>query len=114
MEYWEVGESGVARETMFFSCCGAPTGDYFGIYLEEPVTTFPYTICANPMYWGKSDSGRRGDSYISLTPVCTYLLPLIGSTMIFLGKALYNASPAGLFLTAFVYGVYTITTLVEE
>jgi len=63
-------------------------GDYFDIFLPGPVTTFPYTISSNPMY--------------------------LGSTLAFLGKALYHASPAGVFLTGVVWTVYKITELVEE
>lgn len=30
------------------------TGDYFGILMEARVTTFPFNILDNPMYWGST------------------------------------------------------------
>lgn len=30
------------------------TGDYFGILKEARVTTFPFNILDNPMYWGST------------------------------------------------------------
>lgn len=36
-------------------CCPASsTGDYFGILKEARVTTFPFNIVDNPMYWGST------------------------------------------------------------
>lgn len=55
--------------------------------MEERVTGFPFNVCENPMY--------------------------IGSTLNFLGTALYAASPAGLALTAIVFVVYEIALTYE-
>jgi phosphatidylethanolamine N-methyltransferase len=30
------------------------TGDYFGILKEARVTTFPFSVLDNPMYWGST------------------------------------------------------------
>lgn len=30
------------------------TGDYFGILKEEKVTSFPFSVMDNPMYWGST------------------------------------------------------------
>ena len=30
------------------------TGDYFGILKEARVTTFPFNVLDNPMYWGST------------------------------------------------------------
>lgn len=30
------------------------TGDYFGILKESRVTTFPFSVLDNPMYWGST------------------------------------------------------------
>ncbi|XP_012581469.1 PREDICTED: phosphatidylethanolamine N-methyltransferase isoform X2 [Condylura cristata] len=67
---------------------GTFLGDYFGILKEARVTTFPFNILDNPMYWG--------------------------STANYLGWAIMNASPAGLLLTVVVALIYVIALLYEE
>ncbi|KAM6319910.1 phosphatidylethanolamine N-methyltransferase isoform 1-T1 [Podargus strigoides] len=66
---------------------GTFLGDYFGILMEAKVTSFPFSILDNPMYWG--------------------------STAIYLGWSLMHASPAGLLLTAVVAISYTVAVLYE-
>ncbi|XP_067859264.1 phosphatidylethanolamine N-methyltransferase [Heptranchias perlo] len=66
---------------------GTFLGDYFGVLMETKVLSFPFNIMENPMYWG--------------------------STLIYLGWAVINASPAGLVLTAWVAAVYKIAILIE-
>ncbi|XP_061823244.1 phosphatidylethanolamine N-methyltransferase isoform X1 [Nerophis lumbriciformis] len=61
---------------------GTFLGDYFGILMDEKVTSFPFSFIDNPMYWG--------------------------STSNYLGLALIGASPVGLLLTAIVALVYKI------
>lgn len=67
---------------------GTYLGDYFGILMDHRVTSFPFNVFDNPMYQG--------------------------STFTFLGYALYNGKPAGLFATLFVYLMYTIALKFEE
>lgn len=67
---------------------GTFLGDYFGILKEARVTTFPFNILDNPMYWG--------------------------STANYLGWAIMHASPAGLLLTAVVALAYVVAILYEE
>ncbi|XP_010635706.1 phosphatidylethanolamine N-methyltransferase isoform X3 [Fukomys damarensis] len=67
---------------------GTFLGDYFGILKEARVTTFPFSIADNPMYWG--------------------------STANYLGWALMHASPTGLLLTVVVALVYVVAILYEE
>ena len=67
---------------------GTFLGDYCGILMDAPVTTFPFNILNNPMY--------------------------VGSTLSFLALALYYASPVGLLLTMEIYIVYRIALLFEE
>ncbi|KAM7067889.1 phosphatidylethanolamine N-methyltransferase isoform 4-T7 [Molossus nigricans] len=67
---------------------GTFLGDYFGILKEARVTSFPFNILDNPMYWG--------------------------STANYLGWAIMHASPAGLLLTAVVAFSYVLATLYEE
>ncbi|KAM6175252.1 phosphatidylethanolamine N-methyltransferase [Erethizon dorsatum] len=67
---------------------GTFLGDYFGILKEARVTTFPFSIVDNPMYWG--------------------------STATYLGLALMYASPTGLLLTVVVAFVYVVAILYEE
>ncbi|XP_007642149.1 phosphatidylethanolamine N-methyltransferase isoform X1 [Cricetulus griseus] len=67
---------------------GTFLGDYFGILKEARVTTFPFNVLDNPMYWG--------------------------STANYLGWALKHASPTGLLLTVLVALVYVVALLYEE
>ncbi|XP_008564460.1 PREDICTED: phosphatidylethanolamine N-methyltransferase isoform X2 [Galeopterus variegatus] len=67
---------------------GTFLGDYFGILKDARVTTFPFNVLDNPMYWG--------------------------STANYLGWAIMNASPTGLLLTAVVAFIYVVAILYEE
>ncbi|OWF41357.1 phosphatidylethanolamine N-methyltransferase-like [Mizuhopecten yessoensis] len=66
---------------------GTFLGDYFGILLDERVTSFPFNILDNPMY--------------------------VGSTLNFLGAALVNASQTGILVSMFVAIAYRITLMYE-
>ncbi|XP_026539015.1 phosphatidylethanolamine N-methyltransferase [Notechis scutatus] len=66
---------------------GTFLGDYFGILMERKVTSFPFNVIENPMYWG--------------------------STSIYFGWSLMNASPVGLVLTVVVALCYTVALLYE-
>ncbi|KAJ5212678.1 Phospholipid methyltransferase [Penicillium cinerascens] len=59
---------------------GTYLGDYFGILMDAPVTGFPFNVTGSPMYWG--------------------------STLNFLGVALYKGRVAGILLTAQVFVLY--------
>ncbi|KAJ6112633.1 Phospholipid methyltransferase [Penicillium capsulatum] len=59
---------------------GTYLGDYFGILMDAPVMGFPFNVTGSPMYWG--------------------------STLNFLGVALYHGKVAGILLTAEVFVVY--------
>lgn len=67
---------------------GTYLGDYFGILMDDIVTSFPFNVCNNPMYYGSSLS--------------------------FLGTALWFGKPAGFVITAFVFGMYLIALRFEE
>ncbi|KAI9829837.1 MAG: Phosphatidyl-N-methylethanolamine N-methyltransferase [Phylliscum demangeonii] len=67
---------------------GTYLGDYFGILMPQPVTSFPFNITTAPMYHG--------------------------STMSFLGTALLYAKPAGFLLTAEVYVLYWLALRLED
>ncbi|KAG0640085.1 phospholipid methyltransferase-domain-containing protein [Tuber brumale] len=67
---------------------GTYLGDYFGILMDHRVTSFPFNVTDAPMYYG--------------------------STMAFLGSALWFAKPAGLLLTAEVFTVYKIALMFED
>uniref|UniRef100_UPI00398F2D59 phosphatidylethanolamine N-methyltransferase isoform X2 n=1 Tax=Pristiophorus japonicus TaxID=55135 RepID=UPI00398F2D59 len=67
---------------------GTFLGDYFGVLMEAKVLSFPFNIMDNPMYWG--------------------------STLVYLGWAIMNASPTGLILTAWVAAVYKVAILFER
>ncbi|GFF75728.1 phospholipid methyltransferase [Aspergillus lentulus] len=67
---------------------GTYLGDYFGILMDAPVTGFPFNVTGSPMYWG--------------------------STLNFLGVALYFGKVAGLLLTAEIFIVYWIALQWED
>lgn len=67
---------------------GTYLGDYFGILMDERVTSFPFNINDNPMY--------------------------NGSTLCFLGTALWYGKPTGLFVSLFVFIMYRIALKFEE
>jgi phosphatidylethanolamine N-methyltransferase len=78
----------VVTSTWALGITGTFLGDYFGFLLDEMVTGFPFNVCGAPMYWG--------------------------STMSFLGSALWFGKPAGLLLTAWVYVVYSVALRYED
>lgn len=67
---------------------GTYLGDYFGILMDAPVTSFPFNITDAPMYHG--------------------------STLSFLATALYKGKPAGIALTGIVATAYAIARQYEE
>ncbi|TIA27884.1 phospholipid methyltransferase [Aureobasidium pullulans] len=67
---------------------GTYLGDYFGILMDEMITGFPFNICSAPMYYG--------------------------STLSFLGSALWFGKPAGVVLTGVVFVVYKIALRFED
>lgn len=67
---------------------GTYLGDYFGILMDERVTSFPFNVNDNPMY--------------------------NGLTLCFLGTALWYGKPAGLAISVIVFGMYKIALFFEE
>ncbi|KZF26300.1 phospholipid methyltransferas-like protein [Xylona heveae TC161] len=67
---------------------GTYLGDYFGILMDQRVTSFPFNVTDAPMYYG--------------------------STLSFLGTALWFGKPAGLLLTVEVLAVYLIALRFED
>ena len=67
---------------------GTYLGDYFGILMDAPVTGFPFNVTGSPMYWG--------------------------STLNFLGVALYHGKVAGIVLTGQVFILYWFALQWEE
>lgn len=67
---------------------GTYLGDYFGILMDEMVTGFPFNVSGSPMYHG--------------------------STMSFLGTALWYGKPAGILLSGLVFVVYQIALQFED
>ncbi|PKI83261.1 hypothetical protein MVES1_003210a [Malassezia vespertilionis] len=61
---------------------GTYLGDYFGILMDHMVTSFPFSVVADPMY--------------------------VGSSMSFTAVALWRAKPAGLVLSVVVMLAYAI------
>jgi len=67
---------------------GTYLGDYFGILMDAPVTSFPFNVSAAPMYHG--------------------------STLSFLATALWFGKPAGLVLSALVACAYAVARHWED
>jgi phosphatidylethanolamine N-methyltransferase len=67
---------------------GTYLGDYFGILMDDRVTSFPFNVTDAPMYYG--------------------------STMSFLGTALWFGKPAGVALTIEVLAVYLLALRFED
>lgn len=78
----------VALSMWALGVTGTYLGDYFGILMNERVTSFPFNINDNPMY--------------------------NGLTLCFLGTALWYGKPTGLLVTAFVFVMYKIALFFEE
>ncbi|PSK45374.1 U2 snRNP component ist3 [Elsinoe australis] len=67
---------------------GTYLGDYFGILMDEMVTGFPFNVCGSPMYYG--------------------------STLSFMGTAIWFGKPAGLALSVLVLAVYEVALRFED
>ena len=67
---------------------GTYLGDYFGILMDSKVEGFPFNVSGSPMY--------------------------LGSTLCFLGMALYKGRGAGVLLTLEVVVMYLIALRFEE
>lgn len=67
---------------------GTYLGDYFGILMDHKVECFPFNLVENPMY--------------------------VGSTLSFLGVALYEGKAVGIGLSALVWVIYRLGLLLEE
>ncbi|KAF2686521.1 phosphatidylethanolamine N-methyltransferase [Lentithecium fluviatile CBS 122367] len=67
---------------------GTYLGDYFGILMDAPVTSFPFNVSAAPMYHG--------------------------STLSFLATAIWKGKPAGFVLTALVAAAYSVARRWED
>lgn len=67
---------------------GTYLGDYFGILMDAPVTSFPFNVTDAPMYHG--------------------------STLQFLGAALWAGKPAGVVLTGVVLVAYSVARRWED
>lgn len=67
---------------------GTYLGDHFGFLKKERITDFPFNYLDNPMY--------------------------DGSSLCFLGTALFYAKPAGIWCSLLVYAMYRVVELIEE
>ncbi|KAG0227267.1 Phosphatidyl-N-methylethanolamine N-methyltransferase [Actinomortierella wolfii] len=82
-----VGNIFVLSSMYVLGVTGTYLGDYFGILMDARVTSFPFNVNENPMY--------------------------NGSVMVFLGTALWEKSPAGVYLSCIVLFVYRIALKFE-
>jgi len=82
-----IGQLLVLSSTYALGITGTYLGDYFGILMDHRVEGFPFNILTDPMY--------------------------DGSTMCFAATALWLGRPAGLFISAFVYIIYSIALWFE-
>ncbi|KAH9970263.1 phospholipid methyltransferase [Russula compacta] len=81
------GQTFVVTSTWALGVTGTFLGDYFGILMDHRVEGFPFNVLRDPMY--------------------------VGSTMCFAATALWYERPIGLFITLYVYVVYTIALKFE-
>ncbi|TGZ79691.1 phospholipid methyltransferase [Ascodesmis nigricans] len=86
--FFLVGNVLVITSMYALGVTGTYLGDYFGILMDHRVTSFPFNVTDSPMY--------------------------TGSTLSFLGTALWFGKPAGLFISAFVYIMYQIALTFED
>ncbi|KAG0051434.1 Phosphatidyl-N-methylethanolamine N-methyltransferase [Gryganskiella cystojenkinii] len=82
-----VGNLFVLSSMWVLGITGTYLGDYFGILMDERVTSFPFSVNENPMY--------------------------NGTVMIFLGTAIWSLSPSGIYLALIVHFVYRIALKFE-
>ncbi|XP_060794763.1 phosphatidylethanolamine N-methyltransferase isoform X2 [Neoarius graeffei] len=82
-----VGSLFVISSFLALGFTGTFLGDYFGILMQQKVTSFPFNLMDNPMYWG--------------------------STVNYLGLALMNASLVGVLLSAVVALCYRVAIAYE-
>ncbi|KAF9358647.1 Phosphatidyl-N-methylethanolamine N-methyltransferase [Mortierella sp. NVP85] len=82
-----VGNIFVLSSMWVLGVTGTYLGDYFGILMEERVTSFPFNVNENPMY--------------------------NGTVMIFMGTAIYSLRPAGIYLSCIVHLVYLVALRFE-
>ncbi|KAJ9068339.1 Phosphatidyl-N-methylethanolamine N-methyltransferase [Entomophthora muscae] len=83
-----LGNLFVISSTLKLGITGTFLGDYFGILMDEPVTSFPFNVVANPMYHG--------------------------SSLIFFGTALWLGRFMGIILTGLVVLVYWCAIQLEN
>lgn len=67
---------------------GTYLGDYFGILMDAPVTSFPFNVTDAPMY--------------------------NGSTLSFFATAIWHGKPAGIVLSVLVAGMYAVARRWED
>ncbi|XDV45192.1 hypothetical protein PO909_013329 [Leuciscus waleckii] len=49
-----LGSLFVISSFMALGVTGTFLGDYFGILMDQKVTSFPFNVMENPMYWGST------------------------------------------------------------
>eukprot|EP01104_Vermistella_antarctica_P009842 TRINITY_DN257_c0_g2_i1.p1 TRINITY_DN257_c0_g2~~TRINITY_DN257_c0_g2_i1.p1 ORF type:complete len:228 (-),score=59.26 TRINITY_DN257_c0_g2_i1:366-1049(-) len=82
-----VGGTFVLTSMWALGVTGTYLGDYFGILMSARVTGFPFNVLENPMY--------------------------MGSVILHVAHSLWNASPAGLLISVWVYLVYIVALSYE-
>jgi len=83
-----VGQVFVLSSFYRLGITGTFLGDYCGILMDAPVTGFPFSVLNNPMY--------------------------VGSSLCFVGYAVWSGSVAGLLLAVLVFLVYQGAIQFEE
>ncbi|KAL7424335.1 Phosphatidyl-N-methylethanolamine N-methyltransferase [Cryptotrichosporon argae] len=82
-----LGQLFVVTSIYALGITGTYLGDYFGILMPARVTGFPFNVLEDPMY--------------------------VGSTLAFLGTAIWYESPVGIALSALVWAVYYVALQFE-
>lgn len=85
---FSIGNVFVLTSMYALGVTGTYLGDYFGILMDQRVTGFPFNVNDNPMY--------------------------NGSTLCFLGTALWYGKPTGILVSGLVFLMYKIALYFEE
>lgn len=83
-----IGNTLVLSSMWALGFTGTYLGDYFGILMDNMVTGFPFNVTDAPMYYG--------------------------STLNFLGSAIYYGKPAGILLSLEILIVYLLALRFED
>jgi phosphatidylethanolamine/phosphatidyl-N-methylethanolamine N-methyltransferase len=99
-----LGQTFVVTSTWSLGITGTFLGDYFGILMDARVEGFPFNVLRDPMYVG---------STMCFAATALWCVPCSRSLKHVLIISCRYERPVGLFITLYVYVVYTIALKFE-